>query len=161
MDATDRALKKRLKAEWSWSYQHQAMIWEIVPKLEQGVNEIRSATALESVALPEIEKSLAQIADMVKALKEAIALQAEGTGIIEAATGHLAEEGEGAKHHYHELGSLATLIQYYKVAGKSSPEFLTVLLNEVDEQAFLQAWGKIEPQKRNSLMGIADTLKEG
>lgn len=122
-----------------------------MPKLEQGVQQIRSSVTLDKTVLPGIEKALDQMETYLRALKEAHELENQALGQVEAGVGHLQEATLDLPAFLHEEASLATLMQYYEVSVLSGEEFWVEVLARVDPPTYTAAWNRTPPKRQGEL----------
>lgn len=159
MNTINEALKKRMRAQFDAAARNKVITTEIVPGLERGVTRLRTAVNVNHIAIPEVEKQLDRLNDLIKALKDSQALETEALNEVEAAAGHLHEAADDLPAQAHEAAHLALLMQYYEIAAKGSPEFWTDTLGMVDPPVLAAAWEKLPQERRDILRGVLQEVQ--
>lgn len=155
-----RALRKRSLDQYKIARGFSDTLGLVMPKLEQGVQQIRSAATLDKAVLPGIEKALVEMDGYLRALKEAHALELQALNQVEAGVGHLQEATTDLPAYVNEEANLATLMQYHDVAVRHSEEFWLEALDLVDAPVFAAAWNKTKPRRQGELASKISETRE-
>lgn len=136
---TAKTFRKRLEKVHSGQFLFFQVLQKALPELQESVKELQSSMAVKSVALPEARKSLAKLADQIRAIEEATELDRLAVTRIAAGVGQFMEEHEAQRERMHEVAGLATLQQYFEVAAAGSASFWLELLGLVDLPVYEEA----------------------